>query len=108
MPNWPSLSSLRFEKCCEQALRDIRDKLKAAEDLKTALGVSPFFTSLLSNPAITFFSLTSMDWDVWGKSVKSVDIIARSRCRDLAAFEVINHPGGDLNKFWKAMYESFQ
>jgi hypothetical protein len=107
MPDYPSFTNLRPERCCEQALRDIKEKIELAEDLKIILGVSPFFTSLFTNPAITLFSLTSMDWDVWGKAVKSVNIIARSRCQDIAAFEVINHPGGELNRFWKAMYDSF-
>jgi hypothetical protein len=39
--------------------------------------------------------------------MKAVPVIAKSRCKTVAQLDLIKHPGGDLNRFWTAMEESF-
>jgi len=103
----PELNGIKFKPCCERALRDIKDVQELGRVLSGLVAASPFLIVFGSNPVDTAVSLKSTDWDIWQQAVSSVPTIIRYKCQQLSAFELLNHSGGDLGKFWRELYDSF-
>ena len=107
MPQRPSIHRVRLLPCCQVALREINDKLEAGRQLRLALIAGPFVTMFGGNPAEVLFTIASSDWDGLMRATKSVTPIVRNRCMTIAQLHSLDHPGGELNRFWVAMSESF-
>jgi hypothetical protein len=54
------------------------------------------------------FSVATTDWDMLIKATQSVAPIVKHSCRTIAELEMLDHPGGPLNRFWQGMAESFE
>jgi len=96
-----------FMSCCKKALKNIKDVQEMGKVLKTMVKISPFLILLGSHPADQALSLSTQDWDIWGKAVKNVSKMTRIKCQQIAELERLNHPGGSLGTFWKNMCDSF-
>ncbi len=103
----PALNQITFDTCCKTCLSDLRDVQELGSILHGLLAASPFLILLGSDPVDAAVSIGSQDWDVWQSATNSVPKIVRAKCQQLCAFEIINHSGGDLGKFWREMYDSF-
>lgn len=103
-----NFTNLSLPPCCQTALKEIKDRTQIGKLLQRAVAVGPFVTMFggFSIPEM-LGSLHHTDWDSYGKAVKAVPIIVRRRCADDAALHSLEHPGGDLNRFWVAMHEEF-
>ncbi len=104
-PKGPILQKLKLEPCCQDTLEQIRDKKEIGRALQAMLGASPFLLVFASEPLDAAVTVLPTDWDMLGKAMKSVPAIVRNRCRLLAGIEILRHKGGDLNRFWRAMYD---
>jgi hypothetical protein len=108
MAQRPSIQGLKLEPCCKKSLKEIDDKIKMGKLLKRVLAVSPFVTMLGSKSYEVAFSVATTDWDMLIKATQSVAPIVKHSCRTIAELEMLDHPGGPLNRFWEAMAESFE
>lgn len=101
----PRAVNVHLQPCCKAAIQRIRDKHEAGEDLLTLLGSSPLLVIVGSGPIDAAFSLTTTDWDLWGRAMRSVSPIVRSACRKEAAFELLKHQKDrSLREFWDGVY----
>lgn len=107
MPRRPRIHELKLEPCCLEAIRQINDKLEAGRQLRIALVAGPFLTIFGGNPAEVLFTILGTDWDALTRATNSVSPIVRNRCKTIAQLHAFDHPGGELNRFWEAMAESF-
>jgi uncharacterized protein with von Willebrand factor type A (vWA) domain len=100
--------NLKLPKCCQEVLEDIKKRQEIGQELGKLVSVSPFI-SIFGGGSVPELlqSLVETDWEIYGKAVKAVPIIVRRRCADVAGLHLLQHPGGDLNRFWTYIYESF-
>ena len=103
----PGTINVKLEPCCKRALEQIRDKQQLGSLLQKMLGVSPLLLILGGNPPEGAVTIFGTDWGLLAKAVKGVPVIVKNRCQQIAGFERLKHPGGQLNRFWTAMYNSF-
>ena len=114
MAKGPAIKNLQLQPCCKKALKEIREKIRMGEELKKALTGAPFFLLVFAPLASTTGAMvgeTTVDvdsWDIWGRAMKGVAPIVRNRCKTIAGLEVLEHKGGQLNQFWRAMHSSFR
>jgi hypothetical protein len=101
------IENYEFEPCCKESLERLKEIQELGKLLQSVITASPFAVLLGSGPVETTFSLATTDWDTWGEAVKAVPAIVKNRCQQVCGFEVLNHAGGPLNKFWRRMYDSF-
>jgi hypothetical protein len=102
----PELTDLKLPQCCAECLKDIDTRIQLGRVLQAVLVASPF-VMMLEGPLAAALTIKTTEWDLLTKAVKGVPAIARRRAYDLAALHSLDHPGGDLNRFWVAMAESF-
>jgi len=107
MSQRPSISGLKLQPCCVKALKEIDEKTRAAHQLRIVLGASPFAIMFGANPADALFTILSTDWDGLGRATKAISPILRNRCQTIAGLHSLDHRGGELNRFWVAMADSF-
>ena len=103
----PFFKNLKLIPCCQKALRDISDKLKSGVQLRAVLTAGPFLTMFGANPIVILYTILSTDWDKLADATKSVSPIVKNRCYTIAQLHALDHPGGDLNRFWVAMSDIF-
>ena len=100
-----------LQKCCVQALDDIEFVIDTGELLGKTLKASPFaliFTLKGAPSPASAVSFARRDWDLWEKSIKSVSVIVRRKCRDISRFQILKHRSGPLKQFWTEMDQSFK
>lgn len=107
MPQKPNIHGLKLQPCCVEALKEINEKIRTARQLRMALVAGPFASMLGTNPSAALFTVLSTDWDGLVKANKVIDPILRNRCHTIAQLHSFDHPGGDLNRFWTALADSF-
>ena len=100
MAGKPTFRNLILQPCCRQTVQDIENIKETGDSLSKLLGASPFILNVTVN-------VDSNDWDVWLTAMKSIPVIVKSQYRKLVEFELIKHPGGDINKFWQTMYDGY-
>ncbi len=103
----PQLNQLKFDQCCKNCFADLKDVQELGRILHGLVAASPFMILFGSDPVDVAVSVGSQDWDLWQSATNSVPKIVRAKCQQLCAFELLNHPGGDLARFWREMYNSF-
>lgn len=111
MRSRPSIEGLKLGDCCLDSLKEISDKIKLGKVLAVAMSGGLLVTIFAGRGQTaqvgTLYNVSSTDWDLFGNAIKSVPTIAKNRCQQIAGFEALKHAGGDLNKFWRAMYDYF-
>lgn len=107
----PEVRNLRFRKCCQDALRGIDDAAGCGRVLQLFMPMLTFvviFNSLGRGSFLTStFTLTTMDWDGLLHATAKVPTFTRATCWKIAANEAMEHPGGELHRFWETMVEYF-
>ena len=98
----PEFQGLKLPPCCLKNQELINITLRDLKILMNILGASPFIV-LIQNPADSALDVTTRDWDLWGQAVKAIPKIKRAECKKIAELHLFDHPGGALNKYWKAM-----
>ena len=99
------MTEYKLQPCCIRALEDIRRKQDMGKLLQGVLAATPFALLLGSGPIETTFSVTTTDWNTWAQAVGAVPAIVKNRIQLIAGLEVLNHPGGPLNEFWRNIYD---
>lgn len=115
MAKGPKLIKVKLKPCCRQALKRIKEKIEAGAQLKRMLIGAPWFLLVFGSMESTAGSMAGEatvgvdSWDIWGRAIKGVPAIVRSRCKHIAGMEYLKHQKGDaqLRLFWKAMYDRF-
>lgn len=71
------------------------------------MATSPLIVILGSGPIDATVSVASADWDLLSLAVKGAQGLKVHYPKIIASEEVIRHPGGALQKFWRSVYNSF-
>jgi hypothetical protein len=108
MPAFPGFENLKLQSCCRKSLQEIDEKIRAGKMLHVFVTAAPFITVLGSNPLGILLTIASADWDKLVAATQSITPIVRSRCLTIAEMELLNHPGGQLQRFWQAMFNVFR
>lgn len=105
---YPARIDVSLEPCCLEALEDIREKRGVGRLLEKLLATSPLLVILGSGPIDATQSIVGTDWQMLEKSVHSVPVIVRNRCKTIAELHWLQHrKDRELAGFWKAMTETF-
>jgi hypothetical protein len=100
--------SVKFEPCCKEVLKNLRDRQEAGAHLRRFLLAGPFALMFGVHPLDGLFVIASTDWDLLKKAVNAVPTIVRSRCYDVAILHSFEHQSGDLSYFWTQVAETFR
>lgn len=103
----PGTINVKLEACCKQALEKIKEKHEWGKALQKVLGVSPLIIILGGKPPEGTVTIVGTHWSLLAKAIHGIPVIVKNRCRHIAGVERLKHPGGQLNKFWTAMYNCF-
>lgn len=103
----PGAINVKLDDCCKRSIKQIQDKQELGSLLQKMLGASPLLLILGGNVPDGAVTVFGTDWGLLAKAVKGVPVIVKNRCQQIAGFECLKHPGGQLNKFWTAMYNSY-
>lgn len=98
---------VQLKPCCLTSLDNIRDTIDAGKLLSGIVGASPLITMLGSHNAVRTFTVVTTDWKQVFDAMKVVERAAAYSCYTTCVSEALQHPGGDLHKFWRALAEAF-
>lgn len=105
MPENNVPQTVNLKPCCLKTLEEIKGVTKNIALLQNMIAASPFILMLGSSVIENIITISSNDWELYGKAVKSTNPIKRATIRRIAGSEIIKHPGGELNKFWRNIYK---
>jgi hypothetical protein len=102
-----NFTELHFPSCCRDVLRRMHRCIEAGKALREFLAWGPFLSLLAESPPLVLYHLVEGDWDVFGRAMKAVPFHIRSECAEAAGLHSLEHPGGDLHRFWSVMNDQF-
>lgn len=98
------------QKCCLKTLDEIKSVLESGKLLQKILIIAPFgllFGAKLKPSPASTISFGKRDWDLWLKSISSVNQITRLQCKKLCEWHLLHHRSGPEKHFWQEMTKSF-
>lgn len=101
----PNINSLSMSREGQNALKEIRYKLKMGNMLQGFLAGGTLLNALLNDKALpTIFNVGTTDWLLLGKAIEGIPEISKNRVRLISGGMMLNTSGQE-HEFWEAIYD---
>ncbi len=104
------MAEVKLEACCQRTLKRMKQRMKSGRYLTGVLGGAQILTIFAGRGNLaqvpTAVNIANTDWDLFARAVGAVPRIARRAAAQDAGLHAFDHPTGELNKFWRDLYDS--